>query len=596
MTFRTMATTPPAPLTAIIHIIIFITIISLPSSSSSSSPQSSQQPNIVFILADDYGYHDIGYHGSRIRTPNLDRLAAEGVRLENYYVQPICTPTRSQLMSGRYQIHTGLQHGIIWPWQANALPRDSPTLADKLQEAGYATHAVGKWHLGMYKDEYLPTRRGFQSYYGYLLGSEDYYTHTRCWERSCGLDLHEDTTPVWTENGTYSAYLFTQRAIDVIRRHANTARTPFSAYTGRPRDSSSDALGAGGARPAAAGSKPLFLYLAFQSVHAPLQVPEKYTEQYRDIKNRARRTYAGMVSCMDEAVGNITAALQRWGLWDNTVLVFSTDNGGQVLRGGNNWPLRGWKGSLWEGGMKGVGFVRGTRFLKGGVVHKGFMHVSDWYPTLVEGVAGGSLNGTKPLDGFNQWKSLKDGSASPRKEVLHNIDILYALHGERKSEYPEWDTRVRASLRVGDMKIITGYPGNGTWVPPPGIDEEEEEEEEEREWRRIGEKDSSLLFRSEVDKKTTPPLQPTRPRSALALQEGMDLGDVGALDAQNLWLFNITADPEERHDLSQTHPELVHMLLKKLAGYNATAVPPRYPPPDPNCDPAKHGGVWGPWE
>jgi len=122
-------------------------------------------PNVVFIFADDFGYRDVGFHGSTvIRTPTLDRLAYNGVRLDNYYVQPTCTPTRSQLLSGRYQIHTGLQHSIIWPCQPNSLPKEIPTLANKLHDAGYATHMVGKWHIGYYEEPLIPTRRGFDSF------------------------------------------------------------------------------------------------------------------------------------------------------------------------------------------------------------------------------------------------------------------------------------------------------------------------------------------------------------------------------------------------------------------------------------------------
>ncbi|KAK7097264.1 arylsulfatase J-like [Littorina saxatilis] len=516
--------------TPVVHIVLTALVIG----HSNGQRGVGQRPNIVFILADDYGFHDIGYHGSRIRTPNLDRLAADGVKLENYYVQPICTPTRSQLMSGRYQIHTGLQHGIIWAAQPNGLPRNSPTMADKLREAGYSTHAVGKWHLGFYKDEFLPTSRGFDSYYGYLTGSEEYFTHSRCYGHGwCGLDLRDNTDPVFTENGTYSAHLFTRQAEQVIRQHA-----------------------------ASASSKPLFLYLAYQSVHGPLQVPEQYMEQYQDIEDTNRRTYAGMVTCMDEAVGNVTATLDAAGLLDNTVIVFSTDNGGQVHAGGNNWPLRGWKGSLWEGGMKGVGFVHSKRLIPNkGSINKGFMHVSDWYPTFVEGLAGWSLNGTLPLDGHNQWGSITGTQPSPRTELLHNIDILTAKNGVGR--YPGYfDTGVRAAIRVGDMKLITGQPGNGSWISPPELS---------------GNHTQSGLPKGQ-DKTGDRPIPD------------------GKLPIQNVWLFNITADPEERHDLSDTRQDIVKQLLQKLTGYNATAEPPRYPPDDPACDPRKHGGVWGPWQ
>ena len=134
-------------------------------------------PHILLIVADDYGWSDVGYHGSVIKTPNLDQLSHDGLRLENYYVQPICTPTRSALMSGRYPIHTGMQHDVIHPRQPFGLPTNFTLLPQRLKESGYRTHIVGKWHLGFFAKPYLPLERGFDSFFGFLDGSEDHNTH-----------------------------------------------------------------------------------------------------------------------------------------------------------------------------------------------------------------------------------------------------------------------------------------------------------------------------------------------------------------------------------------------------------------------------------
>ncbi|CAG2205765.1 ARSB [Mytilus edulis] len=390
-----------------------------------------RQPNILLIIADDYGYNDIGYHGSEIKTPVLDRLAADGVKLENYYVQPICSPSRSQLMTGRYQIHTGIQHAIFWPLQPNGLPLQDPTLADKLREAGYSTHAVGKWHLGFFKEEYLPTHRGFDTFFGILNGKADHYQYNDTAMGINGLDLRDGIQRVNNEyRGQYSTNLYTKKAVEIVEKHDS--------------------------------EKPLFMYLSYQAVHLPLQVPDKYLKQYGHIKDMDRKIYAGMTSAMDEGIGDVVKSFQSKGLWQDTLVVFTTDNGGQVLYGGDNWPLRGWKGSLWEGGVKAVGFVHGQMIQKKGAISKELIHISDWFPTLIK-LANGSLKRTNPLDGVDQWRTISYGEQSQRNTILHNIDPLFSHAGERKSDN-QFDTRERAALRHNEWKIITGDPGNGSWI------------------------------------------------------------------------------------------------------------------------------------
>ncbi|XP_047424940.1 arylsulfatase B [Mugil cephalus] len=506
-------------------------------------------PHIVFILADDFGWNDVGYHGSEIRTPHLDKLSAKGVRLENYYVQPLCTPSRNQLMTGRYQIHTGMQHQIIWPCQPYCVPLDEKLLPQFMKEAGYATHMVGKWHLGMYKKECLPTRRGFDSYFGYLTGGEDYYTHIRCNaiaalnQTRCALDLRDGEEVATAYKGVYSTELFSQRAITVIEKHSNS-------------------------------SEPLFLYVALQAVHSPMQVPDRYTEPYGFIKDHDRRTYAGMVSAMDEAVGNITLALQQRGLWDNTVLVFSTDNGGQTLCGGSNWPLRGRKWSLWEGGVRGVGFVSGPLLSRPGTVSRELVHISDWLPTLV-GLAGGRSSAapttsntttttttSRPLDGFNVWNTISKGYASPRVELLHNIDPLYydiapcpgrdprLTLAQAVSGGPSWanstfNVSIHAAIRSSNWKLLTGYPGCDVWFPRPGFNT------------------------SDLDPSRTDPLKP-------------------------VMLFDVENDPEERNEVSAQFPTVVEYLLTRLQRLQKGALPITFPDDDPRCDPGPTG-AWGPW-
>jgi arylsulfatase A-like enzyme len=248
------------------------------------------RPNVVFILTDDLGREDCGIMGgTQIRTPNLDRLAAAGSRFDAHYAQPVCSPMRAALMTGRYPMRHGLQVGVVRPWARYRLPLGERTLAQALQGAGYATAAFGKWHLGHFEPAYLPTRRGFGRQYGHYNGAIDYFTHVR----DGGFDWHRDDR-VCRDEG-YSTHLLAKEAAAFVA--------------------------------ATAGKRPFFLYFAFNAVHAPHQVPAEYTKPYAHLRGE-RKLYAGMLAATDEAVGTVLAAVERAGVREDTLFVFSSDNGG----------------------------------------------------------------------------------------------------------------------------------------------------------------------------------------------------------------------------------------------------------------------------
>jgi len=369
------------------------------------SAELTSKPNILFILADDLGWGDVSFHGGDIQTPNIDSIAASGARLEQFYVQPVCSPTRAALMTGRYPMRYGLQVGVVRPWARYGLPLEERMLSQALKEVGYETAITGKWHLGHLERAYLPTERGFDHQYGHYNGALDYFTHVR----DGGLDWHRDDQVLRTEG--YSTFLVAEEAVRIVREHD-------------PK-------------------KPLFLYVPFNAVHAPLQVPEKYKEPYAHLKNR-RRTYAGMVAAMDEAIGTILAALETKGLRRNTLIIFSSDNGGPnpgVVT--SNGLFRAGKGTLYEGGTRVAACAAWDGHIPAGSVVNQPLHMVDWYPTLLK-LAGAPLEQPLPLDGKDIWPVITQGRPSPHDEILLNT-------------IPRG-----GAIRVGDWKlVINGKQGSG---------------------------------------------------------------------------------------------------------------------------------------
>ena len=354
-------------------------------------------PNFVFILADDLGWGDVGYHGSEIKTPHIDGLATSGVRLNQFYVQPVCTPTRAALLTGRYPIQYGLQGGVIFEGDQFGLPLEERTLPEALKSVGYRTAICGKWHLGHHHPHFLPTRRGFDYQYGSYNHALDYFTHTQLG----GLDWHRNDRALYQEG--YTTTLIGEEAAQLIEAHDP--------------------------------SQPLFLYVPFNAPHDPLQAPEPYIDMYSHITDEKRRLYAAMVTCLDDAVGRIVTSLQTRGIRQNTLIIFSSDNGGWPEAGASNGRLRGEKGSLYEGGIRVPAFANWPGVLQTRGIINEPLHIVDWYPTLLQ-LAAAPLSQPLPLDGRDAWATISQGGPSPHVEILHNA------------------TKGMSAIRRGDWKLI----------------------------------------------------------------------------------------------------------------------------------------------
>ena len=354
-----------------------------------------ETPHVVIFLADDLGWKDVGFHGSEIETPNIDKLASEGIQLDRFYVQSICSPTRGSLFSGKYAHNLGLQVDVIRPWDVYGLNLEEKVLPQFFKQAGYATAIVGKWHLGLSKQAFLPQNRGFDHQYGHYLGMIDYFTH----DRLGGKDWHRNGTVVEEEG--YTTDLMADEAVRVIKQHNN--------------------------------DQPLFLYMPFNAPHTPLQVTEIYKKKYEDIKDPSRRTFAGMVDCMDVAIGRVLTALESKGMRDNTLIMFSSDNGGRIRFGANNGKLRGGKKELFEGGIRVPTAIHWPGKLEGGKTVSEVIHVVDVLPTLA-----GIIDQTVP--------------------AIDGMDVMPILNGAKqtRTEVPLHIAPDRSALLDGKWKLVIG--------------------------------------------------------------------------------------------------------------------------------------------
>src|SRR5882762_1572586 len=368
---------------------------------------SARPPNIVFILADDLGYADVSCYGRPdFSTPNIDHIAAQGLRfLQAYANSAVCTATRTALITGRYQYR--LRLGLEEPLRGNldvGLPPEHPTLPSLLKKAGYGTTLIGKWHLG-FLPKFGPLKSGYDHFYGFRSGALDYFSHTVGGKD----DLWDDDVAIHQVG--YLTGLLGSRAVDVVNGYAKSGQ-------------------------------PFLLSLHFNAPHWPWEGPGDEAESRRvtapgsaitDFDGGWLQTYAKMVLAMDAAIGRVLAALEARGVASNTIVIFTSDNGGE--RFSDRWPFSGMKTELLEGGLRIPAIVRWPSRVRGGTRSEQVMISMDWLPTLLA-AAGAAPDPSSPPDGMNLAEQLRGGAAVPRK--------LYWRYKHNSEE----------ALRDGDWKYL----------------------------------------------------------------------------------------------------------------------------------------------
>jgi len=370
-----------------------------------NAAEPARTPNVLILYADDMGIGDLGCYGATdIRTPHLDALARSGVRFTNYYsAAPVCSPSRAALLTGRYPIRAGVPTNCSSQPGVPGMPPEEFTLAELARTRGYATALVGKWHLGFSPDT-QPNAQGFDFFFGHHAGCIDYYSHWFYWQEPHHHDLYRNRDEIH-EEGRYITDLIVREAVAFIEARAD---------------------------------RPFLLYVAFNSPHYPLQSPERIRRTY-DHLFRQRADYAAVVTAMDEAIGDILACLHRRRLERDTLVFFMSDNGATTearsgFGGGSNGPYRGWKFSLFEGGIRMPAIVSRPGIVPAGQIRDQLAIAMDVFPTVAEAI-GAELPKDRLIDGRSWWPLLADGSAPGH-------DVLFWAHGEQ------------AAVRRGRWKLV----------------------------------------------------------------------------------------------------------------------------------------------
>ena len=383
--------------------------------------QGERLPNMIVIMCDDLGYADVGFNGCKdIPTPHIDSIAKNGVRCTNGYVAyPVCGPSRAGFITARYPQRFGFERNP--QYQPNdpdmGLTRDEKTIAELLRPAGYHSGIIGKWHLGAHIPTSHPMKRGFDEFYGHLGGGHTYFPEKLTIKRSQDAEGESDSYRTWLLKGyqpvpprKYITDDFSDEAVAFIERNRDW---------------------------------PFFLFLSYNAPHTPLEATEKYLNRFPEIVDKKRKTYAAMVSAVDDGVGRVLAELRKFGLEENTIVAFLSDNGGPTTKNSSsNLPLRGNKGDVWEGGFRVPFAIQWKGALPSGSTYENPVSALDLGATIIS-LSGVAVAKDKPLDGVNLIPYLNGKNKSKPHETI----------------YLRQFDRNRYAVRNGNEKIVIPWKG-----------------------------------------------------------------------------------------------------------------------------------------
>ncbi|XP_012275486.1 arylsulfatase B [Orussus abietinus] len=514
------------------------------------------RPHIIVIMADDLGWNDVGFHGSnQIPTPNIDALGYNGVILNRHYVLPSCTPSRTAFFTGKYPIRMGMQGDGIQGGEPRGLPLNVRILPEHLRRLGYVTKLIGKWHVGFHTPQHTPLHRGFDSFLGFYNSYITYYDYKYSQGNMTGFDLHSGDDPAYGLHGIYATDLFTEEALRIIDHHDP--------------------------------QRPLYLQISHLAVHAPVEMPpEDYNNKdFSHIHEHNRRKYAAMVAQLDNSLGRVVASLGDKGMLKDSLILFLSDNGaasiGKFRNWGSNYPLKGTKYTLYEGGVRGVAALWSPRLHQMAYVSENLIHITDWLPTFYA-AAGGDLKDLGDIDGINQWPALGEDCPPTRDSLLLNVDEVSKTEGAIHGRYKI----IRGSVKRGYYDGYHGESGRNRDVPLYN---------------------TTRVLRSAVSRSITAHLggPVTQPSAMITLRQKATVQcyanathfirhNSGSCNETEC-LFDIVNDPCEIRNIAKEYPRMVTQLDLFLEKYGNVLMKQAKLPIDWMANPRGKNNTWEPW-